>query len=192
MILLYTLPDNITNMLHSNKILYNISSFLYIKNELFTKIHIKCVRTLLNNILKFITEIKIINVLRVYNIEQILYSFAEIVNIFGLDSSALAKIRKMNNDNAEYGIHYTVFTDKTGMVTGIDMKIWTTDKLAKLNLKLIIKYGNFNLDITWAYKNKDGVYVNYNRTEDILIAREEIKSILIEYVSNQYFNIISI
>lgn len=189
---MYTLPDNINNMLHSNKILYNISSFLYIKNELFTKIHIKCVRTLLNKILKLITEIKIINVLRVYNIEQILYSFAEIVNIFGLDYLDLAKIRKMNNDNAEYGIHYTIFTDKDNMVTGIDMKIWTTDKLAKLNLKLIIKYGNFNLDITWAYKNKDGVYVNYNRTEDILIAREEIKSILIEYVSNQYFNIISI
>lgn len=189
---MYTLPDNINNMLHSNKILYNISSFLYIKNELFTKIRIKCVRTLLNKILKLITEIKIINVLRVYNIEQILYSFAEIVNIFGLDSLDLAKIRKMNNDTAEYGIHYTIFTDKDDMVTGIDMKIWTTDKLAKLNLKLIIKYGNFNLDITWAYKNKDGVYVNYNRTEDILIAREEIKSILIEYVSNQYFNIISI
>lgn len=179
--------------MNTNKIVRIISIFLFIRNDLSIKIPIKFVRSIINTINRVRAELKIMNILRGHDIERIMYDFAEIVHIFGLESEDLVKLKKLSKDEDEYGIVYTVFTNnRTDRVSGINMKIWTKDKMAILNLKLLIEFGNFNLNITWAYKNENGRYVNYNRTEDILVARDEIKSILIEYVSKQIFNLMSI
>ena len=169
--------------------------FIMIKDSLHI-IPIKCIRKLFTRIIRFYTELKIVNLLYKYDIERIMYDFAETMHLFGIESNDLSKLRVKYNDSdfSEYGITYYIFTDLIKEhVTGINMKIWTKDKLAKLNLKLLVNMGSFNLDITWAFKDEEsGKYICYNRTEDILIARDEIKSILIEYVSRQMEHLLSV
>ena len=177
----------INKMIKTSVILYYIATFVFFRDNIINKIPIKFIRNGIDNFLAFIIELKIVNKLEKYDIERIMYDFAQAMYTFGLESNDLPKLKKLNNDvDSEYGITFVIFTDYTKLnVTGINMKIWTKDKLAKLNLKLVVELGDLNLKITWAYKNKDGIYVNYNRTEDILVARDEIKSILIEYITKQ-------
>lgn len=179
--------DYISELLKHNVILYYIANYKMIQDYIVSKIPIKFIRRKVTEFNKFFFELKIINSLEKYDIERIMYDFAQTMNVYGIDSNKLFKLRKLNNDlDSDYGITFTIFTDYIrNTVTGINIKIWTKDKMAKLNLKLVVELGDLNLNITWAYKNKNGVYVNYNRTEDILVARDEIKSILIEYITKQ-------
>jgi hypothetical protein len=78
---------------------------------------------------------------------------------------------------------FTVLTDCRDVVDGIDMTIWTEDKMAKINLKLSVVAGSLNTNIVWAYKNEDGIFVNYNRRNSIIEARDYIKDLLIDYIS---------
>lgn len=184
----------VAKLLKSNTLVSYINYYSLFKNQFFSKIPIKCIRNSINNLNKIRTELKVVNHLEKLDIERIMYDFAETMHAYGIESNDLSKLRKLNNDiTDEYGITFNVFTDnRKWNVTGINMKIWTKDKLAKLNLKLVVEVGNLNLNITWAYKNEDGIYVNYNRTEDILIARDEIKSLLIEYVTKQVIYLMNI
>ena len=186
--------SHLEKLLVSDTLLSYISRYTFYRDQIFAKIPIKCIRSIIDRIHKFRTELKIINRLERYDIERILYDFAETMHAFGIESNDLLKLRIMNDDmDSDYGITFTVFTNNIShVVTGINMKVWTKDKLAKLNLKLIVEVGDLNLNITWAYKNNNGIYVNYNRTEDILLARDEIKSILVEYSAKQVIYLMNI
>ena len=145
----------------------------------------KFLRSILIYLVRCVVKYRVIGLLESYSIEQILYEFAIFSNLMGLTSNKLAYLRKEygKNDDSEYGIDYKVITNNKEMIIGIKMTIWTKDKLAKLNLDLIKKFGKFVLDVSWAYKNDNGVYVLYNRTEEILNSRKEIKELLVEYIS---------
>lgn len=176
----------------------NILSYLLklrIVEDSLQHLPIKFIRNTITKFCKFYVELKIANLLQSYDIERILYDFAECMHAFRLTDTDLAKLRIVNNDYdvEDYGIAFKVFTDSKDIsITGINLKIWTKDKMAKLILQLEVNQGIFRLDIQWAYKNDAGVYVNYSRTNDILVARDEIKSILIEYILKHVHYIIHV
>ena len=144
----------------------------------------KFIRKLVTPPISFITRIKIESMMDKWSLEQILYNFAEFVHVIGLTDTKIRNLFKMfNADPDEICMKFTVLTDCRDVVDGIDMTIWTEDKLAKINLKLSVVAGSLNTNIVWAYKNEDGIFVNYNRITSIIEARDYIKDMLIDYIS---------
>jgi len=144
----------------------------------------KFIRKLVTPLVAFITRIKIESMMDKWSLEQLLYNFAEFVHVIGLTDAKIRTLFKMfNADPDEVCMKFTVLTDCRDVVDGIDMTIWTEDKLAKINLKLSVVAGSLNTNIVWAYKNEDGIFVNYSRRTSIIEAREYIKDMLIDYIS---------
>lgn len=144
----------------------------------------KFIRKIVARPVAFITRLKVESMMDKWSLEQILYNFAEFSHVTGLtDGKIKTLFRMFNADPDEVCMKFTVLTDCRDVVDGIDMTIWTEDKMAKINLKLSVVAGSLNTNIVWAYKNEDGIFVNYNRRNSIIEARDYIKDLLIDHIS---------
>lgn len=141
-------------------------------------------RYVVTKIASFFINANIEHMMDDWTLEQIIYNFAIMVHAYNLKDGQAAHLFKMHGiDQSEYCMAYKILVDCRDIVNGIDITIWTSDKLAKIVLRLSVVHGSFNTSITWAHKNEDGLFVSCNHRDDILEARKYIKDILIEYIA---------